>query len=273
MPFQPFGYPIDIQSPMPVADAKAAIRARKKRWLEKKNGPRGWIVGPVLCLWNSAFERDGPMLLATISSDGSGTRIRGVAGSDLNGVVLFVPLVALLGILLVTMIAAGTAPLRVVVVISLAICIGLPVTLWFAHKDRHKAMPLVRFLNDAVVPAARQLRKETARIGLARRVTLHIDGERIKGRITAGAVYDALHRIGTGGFVVLQASPHAFIQAAKQGNSYIIEWCEEDRDLWRASRDAPSEFSFEEVLAAFTAFGSGGTMPAGIAWIPVTAER
>jgi hypothetical protein len=79
MAFQPFGYRFDL-----------AIRAKRKGWFASKTGARGWMIGPLLCLWWDPYDKQGPMLIGWLSEDGFGTRIIGRAGSDLNGMLLFV---------------------------------------------------------------------------------------------------------------------------------------------------------------------------------------
>ena len=77
MPFEPIGYRFEVRSPRPPAEVKTGIRSRKKGWFDVKSGARGWIAGPFICLWFSAFDEAGPMLLGIISRDGAGTRVRG----------------------------------------------------------------------------------------------------------------------------------------------------------------------------------------------------
>ena len=96
MAFQPLGYRFEITSPLSLQEAKRRIRLRKMGWLDPKNGARGWIIGPVLCLWLSAFDRHGPMVVARMKHDGMKTKVVGRAGADLNGTALFALLAPLM---------------------------------------------------------------------------------------------------------------------------------------------------------------------------------
>lgn len=80
MDFQPFGYRFEIISHLSAANTKKAIRDKKTGLFDAKNGARGWVAGPFICLWFSAFDRYGPMLVGLISSENFGARVRGRAG-------------------------------------------------------------------------------------------------------------------------------------------------------------------------------------------------
>jgi len=90
MAFQPFGCAVDIRSEMAPRAVRSAIRRRWRGWFDPINGSRGWMIGPFICLWRSALDSRGPILLAVVSSDGFGSRISGRAGSDLNGIAMMV---------------------------------------------------------------------------------------------------------------------------------------------------------------------------------------
>ena len=150
MPFQPLGYRFEIDSPMNPASAIAAIRRKKKGWFAISDGPRGWILGPFLCLWNSAFDRYGPMVFARITANGLGTKIVGRAGADLNGTLMFLLLTPLMGWSTFKMIEQGQGSIRAFTVIAIIFGLGLPITLWINHKDRSDADPIVRFIGRAV---------------------------------------------------------------------------------------------------------------------------
>jgi hypothetical protein len=128
---------------MQPSDVKAAIRARKCGWFDTKNGARGWIAGPFICLWFSAFDRHGPMLLGKISEVGTSTRISGRAGSDLNGLIIFIALLPLMPLFLYDSIQAGDFTLTSLFVLSYLL------VFWLSHRDRREAEPLVRFLKEA----------------------------------------------------------------------------------------------------------------------------
>ena len=96
MAFQPLGYKFEVFSPEEPERVKSKIVQKKEPWLYPGVAPRGWVLGPFLCLWlKLTTNGNGPMILATIRSHQSGTRIVGRAGWDLNGVILLLLLLPL----------------------------------------------------------------------------------------------------------------------------------------------------------------------------------
>jgi hypothetical protein len=96
--FEPFGYRFEIHSPLAPAEVKTAIRSRSKDWTDPKNGARGWVVGPFVCLWLNLANPNGPMLFGRFKRAEAGTTITGRAGSDLNGLLLYALLLPLLAL-------------------------------------------------------------------------------------------------------------------------------------------------------------------------------
>ena len=272
--FQPFGYRFEIKSPSRPADVKAAIRARMKGWFDPKNGARGWIAGPFVCLWFSAFDKYGPMLFGLISEDDLGTRVRGRAGSDLNGVVMFSLLTPFMAFLTFNLVSGG-ASVRQLLVIAVVFLVGGPLLYWSAHKDRRQAEPLVRFLRDAVTISGRSLRARSAATTISKSVTL-ILGENSTEAATPDAIHDALLAVGAGDFVILESGPETYIQTASRDGGYILEMREGDsqRHFQAVRRSgAPidasgstSIFTFEEVREAFMAYATEGPMPHFLVW-------
>lgn len=276
MVFQPFGYRFEVRSPSTPSDVKKAIRSRKKGVFDTKNGARGWIAGPFICLWFSAFDRYGPMLFGIISEDNLGTRVRGRAGSDLNGVVMFSLLIPLMGFLLIESISEGTASIRELVVIAAIFIIGGPLLYWSAHKDKREAEPLVRFLRDTITVAGRALRTKSAITSISKAFTLNVDGKNSEGPVTPDAIHDALLRVGARDFVILEAGPETYIQTAGRDGGFILEIREGDnqrhfRAIRRpnapiAAEDQNDIFTFEEVCEAFVAYATEAPMPHFLIW-------
>lgn len=154
MVFQPFGYRFEVISHKDFAGVKRAIRAKKTGILDAKNGARGWIVGPFICLWWSAFDQYGPMLFGVISDETFGVRVHGRAGSDLNGVLMFTLLVPVMAWLVFMMISEGQATLGQLFVIGLVVLLGGPLIFCSAHRKRRDGEPLVRFLRMTLTSGA-----------------------------------------------------------------------------------------------------------------------
>ncbi len=254
---------------------KAAIRSRKKGWFDPKNGARGWIVGPFICLWFSAFDQHGPMLFGRISRDNLGTTITGRAGSDLNGLALNTLLLPLLALLLYQMVSAGDYTAKQVFIIGGVILLS-PLIFWWSHKDRREAEPLVRFLRDALTISGRTLRAKSASVTVSQAFTLSIGGENHAGPVTSDVIHDALVGVGVGNFVILELNPETYIQTAPRDGGYILEMRDGDNQRhFQAIRRSivPSEagnanyiFTFEEVREAFMAYASEAPMPHFLIW-------
>jgi hypothetical protein len=275
VPFEPFGYSFEVKSPSQPSDVKAVIRSRKKGWFDPKEGARGWILGPFICLWFSAFDRYGPMLFGRISQAGLGTKITGRAGSDLNGLLLFSGLLPIMALVLYQLIAAGDYTTLHLLIIGGILLLSPLVFLW-SHNNRREAEPLVRFLRDAITTSGQSLRKKTAAVLVANAFTLNVGGEHRDRAVTPEAIHDALLAVGAGDFVILEAGQEAYIQTAPSDGGYILEKRDGDKQRhFQAVRRAVARsssarsrtiFTFEEVHEAFMAYASGAPMPLFIAW-------
>lgn len=281
MPFQPFGYRFELSSPSEPENVKATIRARKKSWFDTKNGARGWIVGPFMCLWFSAFDQYGPMLFAWVRGDRMGTKISGRAGSDLNGLLLLALLWPLLVFFLYEMIVSGLRTADQLLPVG-AIVLLSPLALWAAHKDRKEAEPLVRFVRDCVEPKRRARRLPNGKVRANLTMTV---GEQLRtGPVTPDAIHDAMLDIGAGDFLVLESDPETYIQTATaDGQSFVLETRKGDssqhfravrKDRRRAAADGSNAlFLFDEVFDALLAYASGGSMPDVFAWEQMRLEQ
>lgn len=225
MAFQPFGYRFEVQARVAPDDAKAAIRGRKKGWFDAVDGPRGWIAGPFLCLWSSAFDRYGPMLFGLIRQDNLGTRITGRAGSDLNGILMTAIIVPGLLYLLWELVKEGQATPRLIVVVGVVVALAV-LSFWWAHKDRKKADHLVRFVRTALGEASperaitrRQLRGQgpAVKLGVGDRATVASP--------TAEQIYEALEQLKEGlrEFLILERGANSYMQSAFRNGQFVVE--------------------------------------------------
>lgn len=276
MTFQPFGFRFDVRSPSRPADVKATIRSRTRDWFDPKRGARGWICGPFICLWLSNFDRYGPMLFGTLTRDGMGTRIAGRAGSDLNGLVVTLLLLPVLAFMSVITLIATDPPRWNQSIVYGGLFLLLLSFLWFHHRDRGEAEPLVRFLQDTVTPGARvpTLPGDISATPLLNGLVLHVDGEELEVPLSAQAVQDALLDIAHGGFIILSLAPENYIQTlADPGDgTFKIEFHPAPDTHFKAvrrERQGETNFAMDEVLAAFLAFGTGAKLPGMFDWKPV----
>lgn len=275
MAFQPFGYRFEVSSPSQPRDVKAAIRSRKKGWFDAQNGARGWIMGPFICLWFSALDRNGPMLFGKISRGNLGTRITGRAGSDLNGVAVFTLWLPVMALLLYLTVSAGDYTWNYLAFVC-GVILFSPLVLWWSHQDRRDAEPLVRFFRDAVTASGRTLRAKAATVTVSEAFTLNVNEESRAGPVTPDAIHDALLALGRDDFVILESGPENYIQTKFHDGGYVLEMRNGDKERhFRAIRrhvapkspsDSPSIFTFEEVREAFIAYASEAPMPPFLTW-------
>lgn len=272
MGFQPFGYSFETTTSLPLAKAKAAIRSKKTGIFDAKNGARGWIVGPFICLWFSAFDRFGPMLFGLISANGSGTRVHGRAGSDLNGVLLFTLLIPLTAWLVFKMVSEGQAPDRQLLVIALVFLVGGPLIFWSAHKERKNAEPLVWFLRKALEqPDARSKSTLSSRKTL-NGLRLILNGETYEGPVTEADVQNLLLQVGNQDFMIIESTEQDYLQTLNCDGTYILEMRKggpgEHYQIVRsgeATHDLENDrFTFVEVNAAMASYLSGESLPSSM---------
>lgn len=271
MRFQPFGYRFEISSNLPPAQAKAAIRSKMTGVFDPKNGARGWIAGPFVCLWFSAFDRYGPMLFGRISANQFGTRVRGRAGSDLNGVLMFTLLLPLMAWIVYKMVVEGQASGGQLVVIALIFLVGGPLVYWSAHKERKDAEPLERFLRKALAqPDVRSkfsVRGRKAQNGLR----LNLNGENLEGPVTVASIQDALMRVGNRDFLIVESAIHDYLQTAYRDGGYILEVRKggpsehyqviRNGEAAGGPAKANDNLTFEEVSAVMASYVTGDPFP------------
>ena len=266
MALQPFGYHFEVHSALSPDAVKAAIRSRKKRWFDAKDGARGWIVGPFICLQSSMW-RNAPILLGRISRDNLGTRISGRAGylGSIFGLLILTPFpVAFLYLMLAT----GDYSLKSIALSAVLIAF-ISLVFWIDHRD---AEPLVRFLRDTVGPH-KSPRVQPVATKFSKGLRLEISGSILDDPVTPDSVRDALFEVEGDGFVILSSGEETYIQTVGEMGGYIVEKREgSDLHHYRAVRrgavqaDDTEIFSFEEALAVFFAYGSAAPMPPFLEW-------
>lgn len=279
MGFQPFGYRFEVISNLNPTNTKKAIRAKKTGIFDAKNGARGWVAGPFICLWFSAFDQYGPMLFGLISSHNFGTRVHGRAGSDLNGVLMFTLLVPLVAWSVFMMISEGQASTSQLLWIGVIFLVGGPLLYWSAHKERKDAEPLVRFLRKTLSPAPVHSRSVISAADQRGSARLIINGNHLKGQVTSEAIENALMRVGNGDFLIIETDTQNYVQTACRKGAYILETRKGGpTQHYRAGRvekatnlteNEGGHFSFEEAHEALIAYASGVDMPAFIRWQPM----
>lgn len=275
MAFQPFGYRFDIRSPLGLDGAKSRLRRKTKGWFDPASGPRGWIVGPFFCLWSSAWNSQGPMVIGRLAQDNLGVRITGRAGSDLNGVIWCTALASGIGVAFLlsgASLSQEDLPWLVVVILGFTLVLG------FAHKDRVEAEGLVRFLEDQLSPLPDRPRPKVDPPLLKEHLVMDVNAATYGGKIDAEAVRDALVSLQSDEFLILSSSDQQFMQTLREGDYFIIEKCEGSADRHvSGQRKATGEareyakflFTRDEVLEALWAYGAADAEPDFLDWGPL----
>ncbi|QIG78945.1 hypothetical protein [Stakelama tenebrarum] len=233
-------------------------------------GPRGWTVGPFLCLWLSAFDRHGPILIGMIRRDRETVRVVGRAGSDLNGMIAFILLIPVMAWTVTMAHRSGQyfTPLGYLT-IFLLFGAGLPWMLWYHHRHRKDAAPLVRFVQDAITDSSAKLRRMMSSTAFDESLRLDIGGVAHGGPCNGEDVYNGLLR---GDFVILSRDDDHFFQTIPHGGGYRVEMREgREAPLLRAWRaDSPGAageiFALAHTLDAMVAYGSGRPLPEFLVW-------
>ncbi len=283
MQFQPFGYRFEIFASLPPAEARAAIRSKMTGIFDAKNGARGWIAGPFVCLWFSAFDRYGPMLFGIISANNFGTRVHGRAGSDLNGVLMFTLMIPLMVWLVFKMVSEGQASSGQLVFIALVFLVGGPFLYWSAHKERKHAEPLERFLRKALARPDARFKTTVSARKIREGLRLILNGEYLEGPVTEAATQDALMRVGIRDFLIIESAPQDYLQTACRDGGYILEVRKGGPGKhYQAVRNgralggpitAIDTLTYEEVSAAMASYVVGDPVPALLRLQPMISHQ
>lgn len=234
MAFEPLGYRFEVRSTETPAAVKARLRGKMTSWFNPQLRARGWIVGPFLCLWQSAINQYGPMVLARIRPDGDGTIITGRAGSDLNGTVwcMLVFLIALFAMVMAVIDEkASTGAAFIVVVI---IILFMSPIMWFSHIERKDAEALVSFVQHTLgveperrersARAARAIKRAGANELPVPGASLVVDGVSAADAPAAANVIDAIEALDMDGFIILSFANEAYMQAAEEPKGFRLEY-------------------------------------------------
>jgi len=146
--FRPFGFAFEVRTTLDLAESKRRIRQCKHGIVHPDDGPRGFILGRFICLWNSLINSQGPMLVGWMHKDGSGCRIKGQSGSDLNGTLLFVFAGIMISVVAVMAARNGHGSTSFYVMMTLSM-VGIAILLIAASNERREGLPLVQFLQTA----------------------------------------------------------------------------------------------------------------------------
>lgn len=270
----PIGFGFEVKSALSPEALKSAIGSKKKRLFDMRSGPRGWIVGPLICLWLSPYWTMGPNAVGLISRDGPASKVVGLAGFDLGGTAMLI-VIAFLGPLAIGL--SGIAGFGFSILALILFPIGGALIMWSRAQFHHEADPIVRFLDTINRPISKQGRAKTAAVvSLRREMTLTIDGEEQSGLASWEAIDAALHGLESDGFLILAEGAETYLQLARISDEIVIEKREGDRHnhfqatraqghAGRSSAMGPT-FSEAEAQKVLAAYASDDPMPDFVVW-------
>ncbi len=214
-------------------------------------------------------------MMGILSGDSSGSRIKGRAGSDLNGTLWMTFLTIMILPILLSQADQWVQNLRQLVLVGIVFGLGVPLTLWMASQDKREAEPLVRFLRDVLTPERQASRKARQSVPISKKLKIDLSGDVLKGRVTANRLHDCLLDVGPDGFLILSAAPEVYIQTAFNDGGYVIEERKGGSmhfEALRADEDMASGsalhniFTFDEVYQTLLAFATDAPTPDFLRW-------
>jgi hypothetical protein len=214
------------------------------------------------------------MAFAWISSDRTGSRISGRAGSDLNGVLMTLILALLLVFVLIQMIAERAATLSQMFIIGGLVLVGVPLTLWVGHKDRREADPLVSFFRRV---AKSQTGVEASSVNLSTKrhsIEVEVSGLHWASEISDKELFEALAGLAANDFIVLAKEDERYMQVASTPNAFVMEKREGNADLHfqaklpkgEADGSADYDASLRRAFEALSAFTKGHQPDRDLDW-------
>lgn len=279
MSFEPFGYRIDLSSPYSLTETQARLRAGLKPLLEPRSGARGWVLGPLFCLWFTALSRSGPMVFGIISQQGGQTRLSGRAGSDLNGIAFMtlwacMAIAALLGVIRKENTGFDDPLLLAVILFG-----GLPLLWWTAHRDRRQAEPIVCYMRDAVALSGASLRAQSRAVTVVPGLAVSVGGQKLIDPVTPDLLHDLLIGVGPTSALKVETVTSAYLHVTFGGGDYAIAKAEAHQGpplyavhkSTEAARRAISRdvFTFEEAREIVMSYASSAPDPAFLEWSAV----
>lgn len=272
---QPFGSGFSVNSPLSAKALTASLRSKLKPLFDMRSGPRGWIIGPLVCLWLSPYWTMGPGAIGLISRNGPASRIVGLAGFDPAGSAMLL-IIALCAPLMIGL--SGNAGFGFSMLALVLFPAGCVLIMWTRSRFHHEADPIVRFLETASRPASRQTRASVD-VPLPRSLTLTVDGEEQSEFVSHREIEAALNGLRSDSFLILAEGPETYVQLLRVSDEFVIEKRDGDRDnhfqathreaqARRSSTMGPT-FSTAEARTVLAAYASDTPMPSFLTWAKI----
>lgn len=252
---------------------KVTIKEALSDWFDPREFPRGWIAGPVICLWRTAMTNDN-IVYAVILRDGWRTRIIGFTLSQFaRSFFIFALLGAIIWLIASTvqgdLFLIGTLPLAILCGAALAVLIFWPES---SQEDR-----TVTFLREVVEGQTRKPRLQPAftrpaTYGEARALELVVSGRSVASLATAEAVIAAFRAMDDGEeeFLILAAGENEFFQSAPGPDEFFVEWRDGCRERHFVAQCAGSEgkpLAMQDALRLALDFLHGAEWSENAEWV------
>ncbi|MBX7514177.1 hypothetical protein K3179_06390 [Qipengyuania sp. GH38] len=255
-----------------MAETRQRVRALLQPWFDPKPGPRGFVLGRLVCIWSGLSLYHTFELVALIRRDGSATRISGITTLMQAALALvLVPAIAAIwaavGMVKGELYAMGAVPILMVSILTLVLAA------WLLRRNNNEHNEIVGLLRKEFEPQESPEPLTFARpTGEPRRMAMDVSGARSIENVTIEeltAALDAMHE-GRESHVILSRSETEFVQSAASAFGYSIErrnigddW---PRNARRIGAGSNATFQIEEVKQLFCAYLYGARKFPELEW-------
>lgn len=250
--FRLFGQPFEVRSSFSRDKAKAALRRQKLGWFNPKVGPRGWILGSLLCLqWSALYDRGAAVAVARIAEDRLGSRVHGRAGIDLASASL---IAVIAGVVIFSIYSLLTEHSAAILLFDVAVLLIPGAVLWLRLVSPEDPEPLVRFIRHALErPTVRSTQVSTSHFDgtPVQSAKLNVTGDVSGAPPSERDVAQAILALKPEDFLIIDFGSNNFMQTALEYDRFILEKCEgSGGELYRAKGD----FDRNDIIAVMTAY-------------------
>ena len=261
-----------IRSATNVAETRQRVRALLRPWFDPKQGPRGFVLGRLVCIWSGLSLYHTFELVALIRRDGWGARISGITTLMQAALaLLLVPAVAAIwaavGMVTGELYAMGAVPILLVSILTVVLAA------WLLRRNNNEHNEIVGLLRMEFEPQEITEPLTFARpAGEPERMAMDVSGTRTIENVRIEeltAALDAMHE-GYESHVILGRSETEYMQTAASAFGYSVEWRDLGDDWPRSARrigaGSIATFQIEEVKQLFSAYLYGARKFPELEW-------
>lgn len=243
-----------------------------KPWFAPAPGPRGFVIGPLACIWSGHSTYHRLECLALIRQDGWASRI---IGMPFPAPAFAIWLLAPVGFslwLIDGMLSGQLYPMGAVPLLLAAIAF-IAGGVWIALRTSRLPNPIEKALRKEFAPPPSPAKFAFDLPGqIPARMAMDVSGTRHVSPVSFAELVAALDALGDGeeSFVILGESDSQFMQTAPAQFGYTIEWRRGGDDWPRIARrsgdDDLATFQIDEVKHILCAYLSGAEDFPGLDW-------